>query len=300
MNREFSIESFIDYCDDMMIANEGAVKDAFMKNPMTGAGFVMLAVSGLYLGGQMVKTKVNKKKAERKQNTAKKSTKTKPNTVYMLSDTKMEGVFKVSGKVYPAADKAEVLRSFALSTPGAIVDRGVVQINDTVKSILNKKLYLYSLDSTNVTMQHPWLVATSDMQIKNVEEGTYEELLKSYNIEIEIIKSDVSKRRQMIKKYSKEIYDFLKQSGVDKGIEMVTDSEDNDDFIYGFFDTAYLVSWDLWDFNPQARTDDDKNNIFYNAQEKILKIMNEKYPDIEFDDGCDWDGGCFEMTIKKK
>lgn len=313
MSNIFVIESFIEYCDNMVIANEGVIKDAIKENPMTGAGLAVMAISGLYIGGQVVKAKIDEKKLAHKRKKAMNTIKKNANTVYMLSDSKMENVFKVSGKVYPSIDKKDVLLAFTKSIPvGADHTSEAVQINEKFKSILNTKLYLYTLDGSRTTidnshsLSYDFIISTEDLPIKNVEEGTYGELLKSHNIEIEILKDESSIRTRMIKQYSKEIRDFLKNAGVDKGLTICgTNINDaygdlNEKFIYGFDDTAYLVSWDLWDFNPRARTDDDKNNIFYNAQEKILKIMNEKYPNIEFDDGCDWDGGCFEMIIKKK
>jgi len=307
MNKEFSIESFIEYCDNMMIANEG-VGDFVKENPGTTAGLVLMALAGLYVKGQSIKANMDKKAVERKKKIDMIKLKEKAKTVYMLSDKKMEGVFKISGTVYPSIDKENPIKYYSCTVPGGTV-LGKVTIHESFKSILNSKLYLYTLDgSENVTIdKYGSLTTNKDLPIKNVEEATYLELLNKYNIEYEIIKSNVSERKQMVTKYTKEILDFVKKENKDvigkgAGIGAYNYDDELEEFVYGLSDTLTIITWDLWEIDSSARASvqDGKFDKFFDAINKVIDDMNNKYKNVQFEQDGDWDDGRIYMTIKKK
>ena len=306
-NKEFSLESFIDWCDEMKITNEGAIsngiKKAFKEEPVAMTlGSAILIVSGLSIGGSVVKAKIKKLRADRLEKRNLKKLKDNIKSVYILSDKKMEGVYKASGKLYPEIDIYSALRNFIFTIPGSDDrpnDKKII-IHESFKSKLKTKFYLYTLDGSSIEVTNkPNLETSNDLPIKNIEEGTYEELLKNHGITIEINTINMNERKSMIREYSKEIFDMMKKDGVDKGISISDDQDYNSDFIYGLSRIAYLVDWDLWEFNKQARTDEEKNRIFYNAHTNAINTMNKKYPNIEFDECGDWDGGIITMTLKK-
>lgn len=307
MNKEFSIESFIEYCDDMVIANEGVVKDAFMKNPMTGAGFAMMAVAGLYLGGQMIKAKVSEKVVKKKEKSMKKN----HDTVYMLSDKKMEDVFKVSGKIYLETNIANALTSLAFAKSGMHDHGHSIKVHEQVKSVLNKRFYLYTLDGTSATAERmdafSYGVSTkTDLPIKNVEEGTYKELLENHNVKIDIITSDVSGRKQMATNLGKEFVSLVNKAGITNGVISYSGLSDFidevDEFIYGFEDMITIAGWDIWEYRPDARTavENGECDEFYKTIDNVVAEMSNKYKNITFSQDCDWDSGCIYATVKKK
>ena len=192
----------------------------------------------------------------------------KPSVVYILSNKKMENIYRVNGKEYPAINKTHPLKTYTWVNPGTTdIDKSsTILVHNSAKSILNNKLYLYTLDATNITVDRNMLVASTDLPIKNVEEGTYGELLQRYNFKVKFVNSDINQRKQLIQKIGKEFIDLMEQQGITKGVclnEFDYYEDEYNDFIYGFSNDVVIVKWYLWDYNSNARTDNDKNMIFW-------------------------------------
>ena len=74
------------------------------------------------------------------------------------------------------------------------------------------------------------------------------------------------------------------------------------EFISGEEDWCLITSWDLWKYNPKARTDEDTNNVFYDILFDIQKSVNEELKTktkdkFVVDESGDWDGGGLELLI---
>ena len=175
----YTLESFIEYCDDMMIAEEGV--------------------------GKWVRNKLKRK----------------PTVVYKLTNKDIGNVYKVNREISVNPSKLAELKNFILEERGTQIDNKTIFVHDSAKSILNKKVYLYTLDAGPVVFnKNRSCVTSSDLMVKNVEVGTIGELLQKNGIKVKSINVNVNERKQIIQTLGNEYIELVKQHGVTKGVEL--------------------------------------------------------------------------------
>lgn len=83
-----------------------------------------------------------------------------------------------------------------------------------------------------------------------------------------------------------------------------SDSETKNDFLNGIEDengdlSVELGTWDVWKYNPKARTEQDANDKFYKICEELVKNTNSQLDGGTIKDEGDWDGGGFYLYPNK-
>ena len=235
----YTLENFIDYCDNMGIAEEGKLSDWIRKR---------------------------KEKP--------KSTETiSQNNAYVLDTKSYSGMYSPSKKVNNDASKIGAIQVWSFTQKGLYWDgmssnkRCQIRIHNSCKAILKSKVYLYTLDMSSSNKSY--IDKGDRIPIKNIECDTFENMLKNNGIDIKYAYTNISERQTILQKIAKEYIDLVcKYAGNDarKALKVIynngSSKDEIVDFAYGFENRAELIHWDLWEFNSKARTDNDRNNIF--------------------------------------
>lgn len=99
--------------------------------------------------------------------------------------------------------------------------------------------------------------------------------------------SFIKKAKPIVDKYVKEYPKVFKE----------TFNYSKSEFLTGSEEYVGILTWDLWEFNPEARTNEDKNNEFYALYDKVIFELKDAAPAgyIVAEHG-DWDDGLIVLV----
>ena len=203
--------------------------------------------------------------------------------VYKVSDKKLN---KIN---YGHKDAKTALALYAHYDLGFnTAEKDTIIYSQSTKSKLNKEVYLYKFNKHKIEL---------------VKSGTFEELCEYCNINTKPIdESKLKDREKIYKDALNTLKKYInKYKHLSSKIDYSIDKQELDSFINGANDCICLGIIDVWDINPNARTDDETNcKLVYDPVRAIVNQMNKNLPDnyVVTDDGGDWDDILIELCYR--
>lgn len=221
---------------------------------------------------------------------------------YFISNKNLKNGSKVPNEYKDDIDKnsspqAAVILYIRIFGTGEYFERkDEIVYKNSVSKTVKEQFYIYKCDKNLVI-------------IETVDQGTLEELVQKYlNKKLNPVSTNEYNKE-------KQVYDFCcntaksmcsKSSIINKHVNFGTRYDDDlESFLYKESDEIEIFGADLWDLNPEARTNEELNNKIYNEFNKVEKYINDQL-DKKYRGGYkieyvgDWDGIGYSLYRKEK
>lgn len=284
------IESFINQCDEMMIAEEATTPESTICLIGIGAAAATLLGTKIYA----LHCRLKRKKEE----TARKIESSKVyDNLYLIDTKKVEGSYKLEKyQITACTSKQETLKYFSYNAPQRM-NNDIIEIAKSFYSkICNTAIYLYTLDGKEIGSSKT-LKQGESATIKDVESGTYKELCDKHGLKIQPYDDSFASNRDTVYKLAvKELTKLKNIAKIPKfsiGVSVISDHyvADYEDFKYGVYDEIEIANCEFRDDDPP---NDPVIQDSWKLYENLLSDLRSKLPK-NYTISDDWDK--YEGTI---
>ena len=160
-------------------------------------------------------------------------------------------------------------------------EKGTLLYTSKNKSTMDKKVYLYKYNKQKLVLvkegKFSEICENNNVKLKELDESILKNREKMYKIAIDIVKKEINKYP-----------DLKKNASIGE-----KDKESYDNYLNGKYDEITILSCDLWDVVPNARSDEGQelaSDKVWKPSDEIIKLINAKLPkEYKAEHAGDWD-----------